>query len=56
VPEHARENGKIPEHANVQSLAVYFVAVTRGWELIGRAGVGRGVLSAVALDALRVLR
>lgn len=54
--EHARENGDLPEDANVQSLAVYFVAVTRGMELLGRAGVGRGVLTAVALDSLRVLR
>jgi len=53
--EHARENGDIPAGANVQSLAVYFVAITRGMELLGRAGVGRGVLTAVALDALRVL-
>ncbi|RLP99672.1 TetR/AcrR family transcriptional regulator [Micromonospora sp. BL1] len=53
--EHARENGDLPEDANVQSLAVYFVAVTRGMELLGRAGVGRGVLTAVALDALRAL-
>ena len=52
---HAREHGEISEDANVQSLAVYFVAVTRGMELLGRAGVGRGVLTAVALDALRVL-
>ncbi len=53
--EHARENGDIPEDANVRSLAFYFVAVTRGMELLGRAGVGRGVLTAVALDALRAL-
>ncbi|MDQ0774441.1 TetR/AcrR family transcriptional repressor of nem operon [Streptomyces aurantiacus] len=53
--EHARENGDLPADANVQSLAFYFVAVTRGMELLGRAGVGRGVLTAVALDALRVL-
>ncbi|MFG1608333.1 TetR/AcrR family transcriptional regulator [Actinoplanes sp. NPDC049265] len=53
--EHARENGDLPEDANVQSLAVYFVAVTRGMELLGRAGVGRAVLTAVALDSLRAL-
>ncbi|BCL27645.1 TetR/AcrR family transcriptional regulator [Streptomyces aurantiacus] len=53
--EHARENGDLPADANVQSLAFYFVAVTRGMELLGRAGVGRSVLTAVALDALRVL-
>ncbi|MEU4561851.1 TetR/AcrR family transcriptional regulator [Actinoplanes sp. NPDC023936] len=53
--DHARENGDLPAGVNVQSLAVYFVAVTRGMELLGRAGVGRGVLTAVALDALRVL-
>jgi TetR/AcrR family transcriptional repressor of nem operon len=34
--EHARENGDLPEDASVQSLAVYFVAVTRGMELLGR--------------------
>jgi TetR/AcrR family transcriptional regulator, transcriptional repressor for nem operon len=54
--EHAREHAEIPEDANVQSLAVYFVAVTRGMELLGRAGVGRSVLTAVALDAFRVLQ
>ncbi|BCJ49521.1 TetR family transcriptional regulator [Actinoplanes sp. NBRC 14428] len=53
--EHARENGDLPDDANVQSLAMYFVAVTRGMELLGRAGVGRGVLTAVALDSLRAL-
>ncbi|GAB7046756.1 TetR/AcrR family transcriptional regulator [Catenuloplanes indicus] len=53
--EHARENGELPADANVQSLAVYFVAVTRGMELLGRAGVGRATLTAVALDALRTL-
>lgn len=53
--EDARASGELPGDANVQSLAVYFVAITRGMELLGRAGVGRGVLTAVALDALRVL-
>ncbi|SDS77865.1 TetR/AcrR family transcriptional regulator [Actinoplanes derwentensis] len=54
--EHARENGDLPADANVPSLAMYFVAITRGMELLGRAGVGRAALTAVALDALRVLR
>ncbi|MFC3741739.1 TetR/AcrR family transcriptional regulator [Paractinoplanes deccanensis] len=53
--EHARESGEIAEDANVQSLAMYFVAVSRGMELLGRAGVGRAVLTAIALDALRTL-
>jgi AcrR family transcriptional regulator len=53
--DDARENGDLPEDANVQSLAMYFVAITRGMELLGRAGVGRSVLTAVAFDALRVL-
>lgn len=52
---HARESGELPEDVNVQSLAVYFVAITQGMELLGHAGVGRSVLTAVALDALRVL-
>ncbi|GAA2689134.1 MULTISPECIES: TetR/AcrR family transcriptional regulator [Actinosynnema] len=54
--EHAREVGSLPEDANVPSLAMYFVTVTRGMELLGRAGVGRAALTAVALDSLRVLR
>jgi AcrR family transcriptional regulator len=53
--EDARGSGEIPDDVDVQSLAVYFVAITRGMELLGRAGVGRSVLTAVALDALRVL-
>lgn len=50
-----KATAEISDDANVQSLAVYFVAITRGMELLGRAGVGRSILSAVALDALRVL-
>jgi AcrR family transcriptional regulator len=53
--EHARADGDLPDDANVQSLAVYFVAITRGMELLGRAGVGRATLTAVALDSLRAL-
>lgn len=52
---HAQADGEISEDANVQSLSLYFVAVTRGMELLGRAGVGRNALTAVALDSLRVL-
>ncbi|MEV4275111.1 TetR/AcrR family transcriptional regulator [Actinoplanes xinjiangensis] len=52
---HAQEHGDLPADASVPSLAMYFVAVTRGMELLGRAGVGRAVLTAVALDALRAL-
>ncbi|WP_305788168.1 TetR/AcrR family transcriptional regulator [Symbioplanes lichenis] len=54
--ELARAAGDLPADANVQSLATYFVAITRGMELLGRAGVGRAALTAVALDSLRVLR
>jgi TetR/AcrR family transcriptional regulator, transcriptional repressor for nem operon len=53
--DDARQNGDLADDANVQSLAVYFVAITRGMELLGRAGVGRATLTAVALDALRAL-
>jgi TetR/AcrR family transcriptional repressor of nem operon len=52
--QHAQDSGDLPADANVPSLAMYFVAVTRGMELLGRAGVGRAALTAVALDALRV--
>jgi TetR/AcrR family transcriptional regulator, transcriptional repressor for nem operon len=53
--EDARDNGDLPEDANVSSLAMYFVTVTRGMELLGRAGVGRAVLTGIALDSLRAL-
>lgn len=52
---HAQAHGEISGDANIRSLAMYFVAVTRGMELLGRAGVGRNSLTAVALDALCVL-
>lgn len=53
--ERAQEAGELPSDANVPSLAMYFVATTKGMELLGRAGLGRAVLIAVALDALRAL-
>ena len=53
--DDARESGELADDTNAQSLAVYFVAITRGMELLGRAGVGRSTLTAVALDAFRVL-
>ncbi|MDP9794445.1 AcrR family transcriptional regulator [Catenuloplanes nepalensis] len=53
--EDAQRNGDLPPDANLSSLAMYFVAITRGMELLGRAGVGRAALTAVALDALHVL-
>ncbi|GAB7075555.1 TetR/AcrR family transcriptional regulator [Streptomyces sp. JCM 18897] len=52
--EDAQKSGDLPADANLTSLAMYFVAVVRGMELVGRAGVGRAALTAVALDALRV--
>ncbi|WP_067502976.1 TetR/AcrR family transcriptional regulator [Actinoplanes sp. TFC3] len=52
----AHANGDLPADTNVPSLAMYFVAITRGMELLGRSGVDRGALTAVALDALRVFR
>ncbi|MBZ6140612.1 MULTISPECIES: TetR/AcrR family transcriptional regulator [Streptomyces] len=53
--EDAQKSGDLSADANLASLAMYFVAVVRGMELVGRAGVGRAALTAVALDALRVL-
>lgn len=53
--EAAQQTGDVPADTNLSSLAMYFVAITRGMELLGRAGVGRAALTAVALDALHVL-
>jgi len=51
----AQASGDLPDGANITSLAMYFVATTKGMELLGRAGVDRSGLTAVALEALRVL-
>lgn len=52
--EAARVHGDLPDGTTVPGLAMYFVVVTQGMEVLARAGVGRAVLTAVALDSVRV--
>lgn len=47
--------GEIDTGANARILALYFVTVTHGMEVLGSAGVGRAELTAVALASLDVL-
>ena len=47
--------GQIDPDSNSATLAMYFVTVTHGMEVMGIAGVGRAELTAVALTSLDVL-
>lgn len=51
----AQEAGELLPTADADALAMYFVAVTHGMEILGRAGTGRAELTAVALASLAVL-
>ena len=51
----ACDNGEIAADADVDALAVYFVAVTRGMEILGRSGATRDVLRTVAYTALQAI-
>lgn len=51
----AQAVGEIDAGADAGSLAAYFVAVTRGMEVLGNAGLDRAELTGIALTSLRVL-
>jgi AcrR family transcriptional regulator len=51
----AQESGEIDPSADAESLAAYFVAVTRGMEVLGNAGVGRMELTGIAITSLGAL-
>jgi TetR/AcrR family transcriptional repressor of nem operon len=51
----AQRSGEIAADADPHSLAAYFVAVTRGMEVVATAGVGRGELTAIATTSLAAL-
>jgi len=48
-------NGEIAADADVDALTVFFVAVTRGMEISGRAGATRDALRTVAYTALQAI-
>jgi AcrR family transcriptional regulator len=51
----AQGAGEIDAAADPAALAVFFVALTRGMEVLGNAGVSRAELTTVALTSLRVM-
>ncbi len=51
----AQNSGEVESDADAGALAAFFVAVTRGMEVLGRAGVGRAELTSIALTSLRAL-
>jgi TetR/AcrR family transcriptional regulator, transcriptional repressor for nem operon len=51
----AQRSGEIASDADPHALAAYFVAVTRGMEVLATAGVGRAKLTAIATTSLAAL-
>jgi TetR/AcrR family transcriptional repressor of nem operon len=51
----AQRSGEIDPDADATALAAFFVAVSRGMEVVGRAGVPRAKLTAIALTSLRAI-
>jgi AcrR family transcriptional regulator len=51
----AQRSGEIDPNADPTALAAFFVAVSHGMEVLGKAGVSRAKLTAVALTSLRTI-
>jgi TetR/AcrR family transcriptional repressor of nem operon len=51
----AQVSGEVDPAADANALAAFFVAVSRGMEVLGSTGVSRAELTAVALTSLRAL-
>jgi AcrR family transcriptional regulator len=51
----AQDSGEVDSEADAGALAEFFVAVSRGMEVIGNAGVGRAKLTAVAVTSLQAI-
>src|SRR5882757_8412647 len=49
----AQRSGEIDPDADATALAAYFVAVSRGMEIIGKAGASRAKLTSIALTSLQ---
>ena len=50
----AQDGGEIDPEADATELAGFFLAVTRGMEVLGNAGVSRAELTSIALTSLNV--
>jgi TetR/AcrR family transcriptional repressor of nem operon len=53
--EEAQASGEVHQSANAGALAAYFVAITRGMEVLGSAGVGRVRLTGIAVTSMTAL-
>jgi len=51
----AQKSGEIDPDADATALAAYFVAVSRGMEIIGKAGASRAKLTSIALTSLQAI-
>lgn len=51
----ARDSGHIAADCDLESLATYFVAVTRGMEVLGHAGASLETLQSVAANAMEAI-
>ncbi len=51
----AQQSGEIDSAADADALAGFFLALTRGMEVLGNAGVSRAELTNVVLTSLKVL-
>ncbi|WP_020499036.1 TetR/AcrR family transcriptional regulator [Sciscionella marina] len=51
----AQDSGELAAEVDAHSLAAYFVAVTRGMEVLAAAGVSRAELTAIATTSLAAL-
>jgi len=52
----AQACGEVDETVDAAVLANYFVAITRGMEVLGNAGVDRATLTSVALTSLTAMK
>lgn len=48
----AQSSGELGKDADLDQLASFFLAITRGMEMLGSAGISRGELTAIAMTAL----
>ncbi|BCY09222.1 TetR family transcriptional regulator [Actinoplanes sp. L3-i22] len=51
----AQRSGEVDSAADPEALADFFVALTRGMEMLGQAGIGREQLTGIAMTSLDVL-
>lgn len=51
----AKRAGEVADDADEEALAAFFLALTRGMEVLGGAGVGRQELTSIALTSIGII-